>query len=212
MVLQNFKSIASLIEKIQKYDKTIFKYTNLYNKPIGFWGVNISFLTFSHAYMYRVAYPSKQKKALKYNILQIECSNIAFRDLSDPKSPEIQWNLTLMVTSDERPLPVNGHFLFLPRYFPMYFTSLFRSVAIIIYDFMAICPPLNGQGDKGDIEIESRKTRIVEIASRSKKKKERKTLFIYWKKYDNKLIILVSTFFKKDMYGNKQNTLFVAQS
>ena len=80
-------------------------------------------------------------------------------------------------------------------------TSLLRSAAIIIYDFMVKTPPLNGQTDRESAKAAPQTLKVgkfMEVASHTHtQKKEKKTekLFLFIDKKYVKLIILMCTFF-----------------
>ena len=99
-------------------------------------------------------------------------------------------------------------------------TSLLRSAAIIIYDFMVKIPPLNGQTDRESAKVAPQTLKVgkfMEVASHTKKKKKKKKetekLFLFLDKKYAKLIILMCTFLlkKKKKSVKKQNNLFVTQ-
>ena len=78
-------------------------------------------------------------------------------------------------------------------------TSLLRSAAIIIYDFMVKIPPLNGQTDRESAKAAPQTLKVgnfMEVASHThKKKKETEKLFLFIDKKYVKFIILMCTFF-----------------
>ena len=79
-------------------------------------------------------------------------------------------------------------------------TSLLRSAAIIIYDFMVKIPPLNGQTDRESAKAAPQTLKVgkfMEVASHTHthKKKETEKLFLFIDKKYVKLIILMCTFF-----------------
>ena len=77
-------------------------------------------------------------------------------------------------------------------------TSLLRSAAIIIYDFMVKISPLNGQTDRESAKAAPQTLKVgkfMEVASHTQKKKGNREIFLFIDKKYAKLIILMCTFF-----------------
>ena len=94
-------------------------------------------------------------------------------------------------------------------------TSLLRSSAIIIYDFMVKIPPLNGQTDRESAKAAPQTLKVgkfMEVASHTHTKKRKQRNFLFIDKKYVKLIILTCTFFfvkkkKKKKSVKKQHNL-----
>ena len=87
-------------------------------------------------------------------------------------------------------------------------TSLLRSAAIIIYDFMVKIPPLNGQTDRESAKAAPQTLKVgmfMEVASHKKKKKKKKKKKETEKHFDVYLFFVKKK--KKKKSVKKQNNL-----